>query len=457
MRMSILNISTSGLKEIVSDLKKKISFNHIANITIINSTDVFVTFSMYRKEKLLICLNPQHPFLSLVDIKNPCPTKVGNFSDVLRKEVKDGFITDVELLNDDRVVQISYNHTNDYFDKEERKLIIELIPHRPNLIIINNEKILYATHYTDVSNEHPIVKGFAYSLLPKPENSFIDDFDKEKFVNAANDYYLKAKHKRLEEEFKPLLKHIKSRIKTLKGKIDVLNKEMNQARENLKFQEIGQMILTYANNQEDLDNYLNDNNIDYDKSLTPGVNASKYFARYKKAKRTLEMDAYELERTSSEIDYLETCLAQSKYMNEDDIIELGNLLFPNKFKIGKKQKIESKPGEISIEDYKILYGKNAKQNEQLTFKKANRDDLFFHIKDEHGSHVIVRGDNPSNEVKLVASEIALLLSGKEEGEVQMTKVKNVKKGPNPGQALLSSHETFVIRSIRSKTKKILEN
>lgn len=455
--MPNIKISASDLKTICEDLSSKIVHNHMSNITIINSTDLFITFSAYRKEKLLISLNPQHPFLALSTISDPCGTKVGNFSDTLRKEVKDGYILSVEQVNHDRVVCINYVHTNDYFDKEYRKLIIELIPHRANLIILNEEDIiLYATHAVDMSNERPIMKGLKYQVLENSLEITNTDFDLNEFYKVAADYYVEAKRKRLDEQFKPVLQHIKSRIKTLKQKIKVLNKEIDDAKDNFKWQEIGSMFLTYAYDEEELKKYIKDNNLDYDFSLTPGINANKCFQKYKKAKRTIEMDEIELKKTDDEISYLETCLAQAKYMNEEDIIELSELLFPKKFKSNNRKKIESKPGEVVINGTKILYGKNAKQNDLLTFKKANKEDLFLHIKDEHGSHVIIAGSNPDNEVILTACEIALLLSGKDCGDIQYTKVKNVKKGSFQGQAILTSYQTYTLKEVRQKTKKLLK-
>ena len=455
--MNNLKITSKDLQIIVNDLKEKIKFNHISNVTIINSYDIFFSFSMYRKEKLFISLNPQHPFVCLMSIDNPCGTKIGMLNDYMRKEIKDGFLLDVETLNNDRIVKIHYNRTNEYFDKEDRFIIIELIPHRPNFIVLNEENtILFATHQTDIANERPILKGLKYVL---PENSNLelpeDNFNLDEFKEDASSYFVDAKRKRLQEQFKPVLTHIKSRIKTLKTKIKVLNKEIEEAKSHFIYQEIGTMILTYAYDENELINYVKENNIDYDNSLNPGLNANKYFQKYKKAKRTVKMDEKELAKTADEIAYYEDCLAQSKYMNEDDIQELAVLLFPNKFKLGNKKKVESKPGEVTVEGVKIYYGKNAKQNEQLTFKKANKSDLFLHIKDEHGSHVIVSSNNPSNEVILTACEIALLLSGKEDGEVQATEVKNIKKGSFEGQAILTSYKSYIIKLIRTKTKRLL--
>ena len=455
--MNNLKITSKDLQVIVSDLKEKIKFNHISNVTIINSYDIFFSFSMYRKEKLFISLNPQHPFVCLVSIDNPCGTKIGMLNDYMRKEIKDGFLLDVEALNNDRIVKISYNRTNEYFDKEERSIIIELIPHRPNFIVTNEEDIiLFATHQTDIANERPIIKGLKY-VLPENSNAELveDEFNLDEFKENAANYFVDAKRKRLQEQFKPVLTHIKSRIKTLKTKIKVLNKEIEEAKSHFVYQEIGTMLLTYAYDENELNNYVKENNIDYDPSLNPGLNANKYFQKYKKAKRTVEMDEKELAKTSDEIAYYEDCLAQSKYMNEDDIQELAVLLFPNKFKLGSKKKIETKPGEVTVGGTKIFYGKNAKQNELLTFKKSNKSDLFLHIKDEHGSHVVIASSNPSNEVILTACEIALLLSGKEEGEIQATEIKNIKKGSFTGQAILTSYKSDIIKSVRSKTKKLL--
>lgn len=453
-----MKITSSGLQIVSEELSSKIVNNHISNVTVINSHDVFFTFSLCRKEKLLVSLNPNNPLVSLIQIERPVGTKVCALSDVLRKELKDAYILEISTINNDRILRIDFVKSNDYYEKEKKAIIIELIPHRPNFILVDSEnKIFYATHFTDALNERPIMKGLTYQT-PENNNGFVEDksFKLEKYKKEAEKYYQTAVHKRLEEQFKPVLQHIKSRIKTLKKKIIVLDKEIETAKENLSTQEIGQMILTYANDEQSLKEYIKENNIDYNQSLTPGVNASKYFAKYKKAKRTLEIDKKEQDKTIDEISYLESCLAQSLYMNEEDILELAELLFPNKFKMGTKKKMEARPGEVIIDGTKIYFGKNAKQNDYLTFKKAQKDHYFFHIKDVHGSHVIIASNRPNKEMILTACELALLLSQKECGDVQSTQVKNIKKGSYLGQALLTSYETYTIKSIREETKQLLK-
>ena len=288
-----------------------------------------------------------------------------------------------------------------------------------------------------------------------------NDYSKEPFSldvykKKATDYYFVATRKRLEEKFKPVLQHIKSRIKTLKQKLVILDGEITHATEELENKDKGQLILTYAYDVKELEEYIKQGYIEYDYSISNGDNAQRYFKKYKKAKRTIEMSQKEKEKTSDEIKYLEVCLSQTAYMNEDDIMELANMLFPKKFKIGSKTKLQTKPSEVEVDGVRIMYGKNAKQNNLLTFQKAQRNHWFFHVKDMHGSHVIVFEEQPNKEVILTACEIALLLNGQDSGDVQSTQIRNVKKGSFVGQALLTSYITYTINGVRESTIDLLK-
>ena len=114
-----------------------------------------------------------------------------------------------------------------------------------------------------------------------------------------------------------------------------------------------------------------------------------------------------------------------------------------------------KYGTIIYEGVKILYGKNASSNNELTFKVANKDDYYLHIKDYHGAHVIIRDVNPSNEVKLVAAELCLILSNKEAGDVMITNMKNVKKGHALGEANLLNYSVITLNKVRAETINLL--
>lgn len=452
-----IKITNKNLKYIASYLKEKLLYNHISNITMVNNHDLLFSFSMFRQGKLFVSLNHRAPFVSIVNDVVPTGTIVGAMNDNLRKLVKDGNIQDVKTINNDRVLAIDFTKVNDLYEKKDRTLIFELIPHRQNLIILEEGNIIYATHYTGVESDRPLVKGFKYIPLT---NSFSDEeepIDLKELQKSAELYYLEAKQERNTEKYKPLITHIKSRIKSLNGKLLVLENAINEANKELSYQEVGNYLLAYSYDLEGLEEYLKESKIDYDRSLSPGVNAEKYFKKYKKAKRTIEMDCLEIEKTHHEIEELSLLQKQIPYLKEEDLIEISKTLFPHKFKGPTKKVAPSTYGCITIDGHHIFFGKNAKQNDELTFKKAKRGYYFFHIKDSHGSHVILDDENPNNELILTACEIALIMSGQEDGEIQYTQVKNIKKGSFLGQALLTSYQSIVLKSVRESTKKLLIN
>ena len=142
-------------------------------------------------------------------------------------------------------------------------------------------------------------------------------------------------------------------------------------------------------------------------------------------------------------------------LNDDELLSLCQELLP---KQSQRKKVTAiKYGTVLLGNTKILYGKNASSNNELTFKVANKDDYYLHIKDYHGAHVIIRNSNPTNEEKLLAAEICLILSNKSAGEVMIASMKDVKKGQALGEALLQNYSLIVLNEIRESTKDLLKN
>ena len=453
-----MNLST--LKTIVSDVQNKIYDNRINNITLINSRVFLISFSSFRKEKLLVVLDHQNPFISLCKIEESIPTITGGLSDFLRKELKEAIIQNISLINDDRIVDMTLIKTNDFFEREEKHLILELIPFRTNLILTNKEFIiLQAAHYSSMDSNRPILKGGEYEPITKGAS-----FDSEEEITPindikefANEYIYQAKKKRLLERYEPLFKHIKVRIKSLKQKLKVLDKEYEEAKVKLIYQEYGNMLLAYINSPEELKNYVLENNIELDPSLSIGQVANSYFKKYKKAKRTLEINRQEYEKAIKEIQYLEVVQGQLDYMNDEDMYELAKEIMPHKFKeTSKKQSNNQKYSYVLVDSTKIYFGKNIQQNNDISFKIAKKEHFYFHIKDYHGSHVVIANDNPSKEMILTAAEMCLILSNKTAGDIQYTKIKNIKKGPELGLALLNTYELIILHSVRPETYELLK-
>ena len=446
--------SVSSFRKIVQELREKVIGCKINNITVINSHDFLCSLSMIKNEKLLISLNHQHPFLSLIRASEGLPTIMGKLNELLRKMMKDAYIVDINLVNDDRIVHFTIQKANDLYEKIITEVYLECIPQRANLVFVGqDQKIIHALHYAPITSNRPILNGLTYELPTQGVATSEDAAELEEIKAKAEKYYQDALLVHKKEKFTPLYRYMKTRIKSLVKKSNVLTQEISNAEQHLKDAEHGNNLLAFQYEKELLDEYIKDNSLvlDNDKSLVE--NANQLFKRYKKSKRTIEMAKIELDKAKQESEYLEYLLATSKYMDDEELLSLSQELLP---KQNLKKKVSSiKYGTVVLGSTKILYGKNASSNNELTFKVATKDDYYLHIKDYHGAHVIIKNNKPSNEEKLLAAELCLILSNKPAGEIMIASMKDVKKGHVLGEALLNSYSTIVLNEVRQSTIDLL--
>ena len=449
--------SYSSFKKVIDELRDKIIGCRINNITVINSHDFLCTLSMIKEEKLLISLNHQHPFIALVNINKTEPTITGALNESLRKFLKDAYIVDISLDNDDRIIHFIIQKANDYYEKVITHLYLECIPQRANLVFVNEEgKIIHALHYSGVTTARPILNNLSYEYPSRGELKEENEVPSlEEIKQKAMNYYENALLVHKKEKFTPLYRYIKSRVKSLNKKSSVLSLEIESAKEHLNDADHGNYLLAYQYDKELLDEYLKDNNIVLDESKTVVENANAMFKKYKKSKRTIEMASLEIEKAKQEEDYLSYLLSSSQFMNDEELFALSQELLPKKHL--KKKVSPIRCSFIIYDNVKISFGKNASSNNELTFKIAKKDDYYLHIKDYHGAHVIIHNANPSNAVKLVAAELCLILSNKTAGNIMITEMKNVKKGHALGEANLLNYSTITLNNVRSETVELLNN
>ncbi len=107
-------------------------------------------------------------------------------------------------------------------------------------------------------------------------------------------------------------------------------------------------------------------------------------------------------------------------------------------------------------------GRNARENEALTFKMARSDDLWLHARGTPGSHVVVRlekGANPLPETIKDAATLALQYSDLKKsgkGEVIYTKRKWVRKvkGQSPGTVTVTQEKTIFVQLDRARLDRL---
>lgn len=453
-----VKLNLSGLIKICEELNNKISTNFISNISLINKNDILLSFSFYNKEKLLISLNHSNPFISMVDASINYKTTIGQLNDNLRHYVKGAYIDNIEVYNNDRVLRFSLYKTNEFYQKDRYYLIVELIPTLCNIILVDeNNKIVFSKHYTDLTAARPILRGYEYIELSKKEELKITDFDMDKYHKDVQEYLYNLESINKKDSSLPLYNHLTSKVKSLSKKIKVLNNEIIEAKKKLEYKSIGETLLTLQSDKENLEAYKATIKNTYNDDLSIIDNINNYFSKYKKAKRTIEHDLEEIDLANKQIEELSHIIEIFQYYSSDEITELYKKYLPKELKIKIKDNVKAdSPHYIVYKGVKIGFGKNKEQNNNLTFKLANKDYYYLHVKDYPSSHVIIFSNNPDKEVIDLACQIALILSNKESGEIYLSDVKDVKKGDSLGKVNLLKYQSIYISKIDESNKLLLK-
>ena len=274
-------------------------------------------------------------------------------------------------------------------------------------------------------------------------------------------YKDKAERDRVKQQASELIRRVENELQKNRQKLKKQEKEL-QATENAEeFRQKGELLTTFLHqvpNDQDqvvLDNYYTNQpiTISLDKALTPNQNAQKYFKRYQKLKEAVKYLTDLIEETKATILYLESVETVLSQAGLDEIAEIREELIQTGFiRRRQREKIQKrkKPEKYLASDGKtiILVGRNNLQNEELTFKIARKEELWFHAKDIPGSHVVISGNlNPSDEVKTDAAELAAYYSkGRLSNLVQvdMIEVKKLNKptGGKPGFVTYTGQKTL---------------
>ena len=221
-------------------------------------------------------------------------------------------------------------------------------------------------------------------------------------------------------------------------------------------------LIKNGSNVARVPNYYDENmaeiSIPLNPAISPAKNAERYFKEYKKTYTAQQALTVLTQKDREEIVYIDSVLdsiSRCKTLAEISSIreELSNVGYIKKAptKIRKKNASVSFTEEKSQEGYKILIGRNNIQNDYLTTKLASKNDMWFHVKNIPGSHVIVfcEGGAVSDETVLKAAKLAALNSkaaNSTQVPVDYTYVKNVKKpsGCKPGMVIYTTNKTVYV-------------
>lgn len=269
-------------------------------------------------------------------------------------------------------------------------------------------------------------------------------------------YYEKDQKDRIAQRSQNMRHTISANLKRAKNKLQKQKEEMLESANREAYKVYADLIssnihkISKGLKEIKLENFydnMNEISVPLDQKLSAVQNAQKYYKRYQKMKQREIVLEKQIENTEDEINYLE--LVSDAIDRTDDVKNLDEIYFElikNNY-IKKDKKIKNKPKKIAIHsiDYddtsKVYYGKNNLQNEYITFKVADKNDVWMHVKGFPGSHVVIKCDGyPSDELLLFAAEIAAKNSKAKDSnkvDVDFTTRKNVKKHPSGKTGLVN--------------------
>lgn len=288
-------------------------------------------------------------------------------------------------------------------------------------------------------------------------SSLLEEFYNSKFLRDS-----------LGSKSKELKKIVKKNIEKLNRKLSNQANELNVALNREKFKVYADLIssnfykiekgadsVTVENFYDEMKEMI----IPLDPTLDGPSNAAKYYKKYSKLKNAASFLTEQIEIGKSEISYLESILLNIDFAERPDEIdeiyeELEKERYLKKKKKNNKKKKDSDENYITVkteDGFDIYIGKNNRQNDYLTHKKAKKNDLWFHVKDAPGSHVILKNDNRdfTNNSLLTAAKLAAKYSSLSKSQnisVDYTFKMYVKRHPakKPGLVTYTNYKTINI-------------
>lgn len=351
---------------------------------------------------------------------------------------------------------------------------LELIFNYINKIInnINTNNLIFE----EIKNDNGIAKDYFLVPFENVSNNFILNFFIDDF------YFNKETSETFTNYRNTLLRLILDILKKYNNRLSNINEKLHECDDMEKYRIYGELITANLYkipnknlNEVELENYYDNNNkilIKLDKRYLPSINAKRFFKKYAKLKNALKIVSEQKIETLKELDYIESIVYElENAFSLNDVTEIFEEISENhifkdktsknqntskktqikKSKLTKNKEVSFNPIKYIIDGYTVLVGRNNKENDYLTLKYANKNDLWFHTKDFHGSHTILKLSNdlpyPSNDILIKTAQISATHSKAKNSSnvpVDYCEVKYVKKpsAAKPGMVIYSNNKTL---------------
>ena len=439
-------------------------------------------------------------------------TTTSHFLHILKHHIEQGTIRALHQHHNDRILVITIDKTNAVGQIETVELIAELMNRHSNLFVVKagliidslrrvppfseaTRTVLPHTPYTyphdtkpnpwtaftaitfDQAMAHqgisPLLANAIEHRGVRLDHACTPRMDKQTYQYHVYDcfedaalypsiselldalYFDIKKEKRHRQQIKDLTQVLTQKIQKAATKLAHLDADLEDGKQKDTWKHYGDLL--YANAHkiqkgvtsvtlQDFDG-VTDVFIPLQETKTPQDNAAQYFKKYQKAKKALEHIKEQQHQTRLEMEWLHQSLYDIEQASPVALQELREAQQPKK--PPKHPPKKRQPHQIVHQDVVFYVGQNAKQNEVVTFELASANDLWLHVKDMPGAHVIAKTPHVTEEILRFAANLAACHSAAKHSssvEVQYTKRKHIKKIPGfPGSVVqVKEYQTIFI-------------
>lgn len=280
-------------------------------------------------------------------------------------------------------------------------------------------------------------------------------------------YFERDRADRMKNKSHDLLKLLANASDRLSRKINTQQAELQRCSDREPLRVCGDLIQANLYRIEkgapfaDLENFYEENSpvlrVKLNPALSASQNAQRYYKEYRKAKTAEQVLAVQIEKAQEELAYIETVFdALSRAHTGRELSEIRQELMEQGYvkKARGKQKTPAALPPLSFtssEGFTILVGRNNRQNDKLTLKTANNNDVWFHTKNIPGSHTVIvtDGKTPGEETILQAARLAAYHSRARDSAqvpVDYTQIRYVSKpqGAKPGMVIYKNNKTLYV-------------
>lgn len=466
------------IQAIVDEIAAALAGRVMGKIFQLSRASLAIDFRTHDSRYLFLSIDPTDPRLYMLERrvrdleKQSIP--LSPFGMVLRKHLGGATLTAVSKDKDERIVRFSFMARDEIENSRALTLVAQLTGRAANLLLLDEREHVIDTLRPPRGDGQEI--GDKYKAPPAQQNRAQSQppFTRAHFPSlseAADNYYSnvaagRAFDARAAAALAKLRKEIAQREK-LRHHLESDLAAHGDAQEHKRIGDLLLANLTTAERREKTvvltDYYAEDSpriEIEIDEQATLQEAAAKRFARYTKARRAAQEIARRLEVLEQELtslqarrDELEAIIAERDEAALEDFGQEGKKRAPQSS--ARRKEPEAIPGARryrSSDDYEILVGRAARDNDHLTFRVARPHDLWLHAADYPGSHVIVRNPTrkeiPQRTIIEAAQLAAHFSQAKRDAKVDVhytpRKFLTKPKGAAPGLVRMSSFRSLTV-------------